>query len=67
MKSRDFCYWLMGSLELNENKTMNKKQTQQIKNHLNMVFKHEIEPDKETKPGFKIDKTVDEASIVFNC
>jgi hypothetical protein len=44
MTSRDFCYWLQGSFELNEPQTLNKKQTELIKKHLNMVFIHEIDP-----------------------
>lgn len=44
MTSRDFCYWLQGFFEVSEAKTLNTKQLQQVKNHLNMVFKHEIDP-----------------------
>ena len=51
MTSRDFCYWLQGFIEL-ESLTSNdpaklnltEKQFQCVKNHLNMVFKHEIDP-----------------------
>lgn len=43
MKSRDFCYWLMGSIELGKLNELDKEQTQTLKNHLNMVFKHEID------------------------
>ena len=49
MTSRDFAYWLQGYFEINDPKTINKEQTQIIKNHLNLVFKHEI--DKQYKPG----------------
>lgn len=47
MKSRDFCYWLQGYFELNNLTTTEdipKEQVQVIKNHLAMVFKHEIDP-----------------------
>ena len=45
MNSRDFCYWLQGFFELTEEgSVLSAKQTQAIKNHLNMVFKHEIDP-----------------------
>ena len=45
MNSRDFCYWLQGFFELTEEgSTLSVKQAQAIKNHLNMVFKHEIDP-----------------------
>lgn len=44
MKSRDFCYWLQGFFEVSGSVHIDEKQTQQIKNHLNLVFKHEIDP-----------------------
>ena len=50
MTSRDFAYWLMGSLELTPPEDgLNKEQTQILKNHLNMVFAHEITPDGKLK------------------
>jgi len=58
MTSRDFAYWLMGSLELTPPEDgLNKEQTQILKNHLNMVFAHDITPDGELKykPGFSFD------------
>lgn len=44
MTSRDFVYWLQGCFEIADLKTLNEEQTQMIKNHLNMVFVHEIDP-----------------------
>jgi hypothetical protein len=44
MTSRDFCYWLQGFFEISETTEITEKQLQVIKNHLNMVFKHEIDP-----------------------
>lgn len=44
MTSRDFAYWLQGFFELSDANTLDRKQTQTIKNHLNLVFKHEIDP-----------------------
>lgn len=50
MTSRDFCYWLQGFFEITElNKnpekiTLTKEQIEAIRNHLNMVFRHEIDP-----------------------
>jgi hypothetical protein len=44
MTSRDFAYWLQEFFELNNPKEINPEQTQIIKNHLNMVFLHEIDP-----------------------
>ena len=44
MKSRDFCYWLQGALEITGSKSFDEKQVEVIKNHLAMVFVHEIDP-----------------------
>ena len=44
MKSRDFCYWLQGYFEIADARTINEKQTEIIKKHLNMVFAYEIDP-----------------------
>ena len=44
MTSRDFCYWLQGYFELNGVGDITSKQSQIIQNHLNLVFKHEIDP-----------------------
>lgn len=45
MTPRDFCYWLQGSIEINE-EIPNQRQWDIIKNHLNLVFKHSIDgPD----------------------
>lgn len=44
MTSRDFAYWLQGFFEMSDSIQLSEKQVQQIKNHLAMVFKHEIDP-----------------------
>jgi hypothetical protein len=52
MTSRDFCYWLQGYFEINSNQprpqeyceSLNSEQIKMIRNHLAMVFKHEIDP-----------------------
>lgn len=44
MTSRDFCYWLQGLFELSDPKTLDERQVDLIKRHLNMVFIHEIDP-----------------------
>lgn len=44
MNSRDFIYWLQGFLELGNQKTIDANQLEVIRNHLNLVFKHEIDP-----------------------
>jgi hypothetical protein len=49
MTSREFCYWLQGMFELNAPKrALSKLQTDQIKAHLALVFKHEIDPSQGT-------------------
>lgn len=45
MTSRDFIYWLQGYLEIGDPKQgIQQFQVDIIKNHLNMVFIHEIDP-----------------------
>jgi hypothetical protein len=44
MKSTEFCYWLQGVFEVAELESLNVKQTELIKQHLHMVFVHEIDP-----------------------
>lgn len=45
MTSRDFAYWLMGYFELKGEPTgMTAEQELQIRAHLALVFKHEIDP-----------------------
>ena len=44
MQSRDFCFWLQGFLEMSNSKTLDENQTQMLKNHLNLVFIHDIDP-----------------------
>ena len=44
MTSRDFAYWLQGYFEVSDPKIIGEKETEMIKKHLNLVFKHEIDP-----------------------
>lgn len=47
MQSRDFCYWLQGFFEVSElehGKQLTPAQVDIVRRHLNMVFKHEIDP-----------------------
>lgn len=46
MQSRDFCYWLQGYFEITgaTSDTLQPLQIEAIKNHLAMVFVHEIDP-----------------------
>lgn len=44
MKARDFAFWLQGMFELSDTKTLDERQTELIKRHLALVFRHEIDP-----------------------
>lgn len=44
MTSRDFCYWLQGHFELTNPQELSARETTLIKQHLALVFKHEIDP-----------------------
>jgi hypothetical protein len=44
MTSRDFAYWLMGYFEISNPVTIDALETDMIKRHLALVFKHEIDP-----------------------
>lgn len=45
MTSRDFCYWLQGFYEiLGGDPIISANQSNIIRRHLNLVFKHEIDP-----------------------
>ena len=50
MKSTEFVFWLQGLFELTETETLNTKQVQIIKNHLKLVFLHEIDPSYSDDP-----------------
>lgn len=45
MTSRDFVFWFNGFLEISgPDAEIDKAKLQIIRNHLNLVFKHEIDP-----------------------
>jgi hypothetical protein len=44
MTARDFCYWLQGNFEIANPQCLNERETTLIKQHLALVFKHEIDP-----------------------
>lgn len=51
MTSRDFCYWLQGYLEISGkgrgsilDEGIDPEATTMIRKHLDLVFKHEIDP-----------------------
>ena len=44
MTSQAFVYWLQGFFEISGETEMTKEQCEIVKDHLNMVFVHEIDP-----------------------
>ena len=44
MTPRDFCYFMQSLFEVADMKKFNEKQTEIIKNHLQLVFVHDIDP-----------------------
>lgn len=50
MTSRDFSFWLQGFFEVQEPTEITPKQTEMIKRHLGLVFKHEIDPSYSDDP-----------------
>jgi hypothetical protein len=45
MQSRDFCFWLQGYFEISATKSgLAPDKVEMIRNHLALVFKHEIDP-----------------------
>lgn len=72
MTSRDFVYWLQGFAEINsedmDGSAPTAKQWQVIKNHLNLVFKHEIYPsmpDPDGKLQAVHDNTINQIKQTF--
>jgi hypothetical protein len=51
MTSRDFCYWLQGHFEISDAKALGERETEMVKRHLALVFKHEIDPSMPDKTG----------------
>lgn len=44
MTSRDFCFWLQGFFEVSGEPKLNEAQVEIVRKHLDLVFKHEIDP-----------------------
>lgn len=42
MTTKDFCYWLQGFIEVGDPKTITEGQLKVIKEHLSLVFRHEV-------------------------
>lgn len=62
MTSRDFCFWLQGWFELNQTIDHREGATPEtlkmIKDHLNLVFYHEIDPS--YSPNTKVQEKMNE-------
>ena len=43
MKADNFCYWLQGLMELEDPKTITEEQLNDIKAHLRITFKYDID------------------------
>lgn len=50
MDSKSFCYWLQGLFEIGNPKQLDETQTRIIKQHLGLVFFHEIDPSYSDNP-----------------
>jgi hypothetical protein len=66
MNSREFCYWLQGLFEVGEPETLDAKQVDLIKRHLNMVFVHEIDPSYPKEHQDKLNQAHEGISIPHN-
>ena len=49
MNAIDFCFWLQGYFEIHGKADVSPEQAELIKNHLSLVFKHEIDPLRESQ------------------
>jgi len=71
MTPNEFAYWLMGYMELSgEEQGFDEKQTQMIKNHLNMCFIHMVKEDgtlKEHKEIYRDRGELLSDEVYFNC
>jgi hypothetical protein len=50
MEAVNFCYWLQGFFEISNPKEITPEQVKMIKNHLNLVFYHDIDPKASNEP-----------------
>lgn len=53
MNPRDFCYWLQGFFEISKSNQLSDTQVEEIKNHLQLVFKKETPEVKPFEPPTK--------------
>ena len=72
MKTSEFCYWLQGYFELSNTNELSKSQVDIIKNHLNLVFVHDLDP-KQVKDKLqqihdaKIQPPNTSEDVIFRC
>ena len=70
MKTTEFCYWLQGMFELNNPVTLNEQQTQIIKQHLAMVFIHDIDQSYPKEQQEKLNQSHNPhhpSNVTFRC
>ena len=72
MTSRDFAYWLMGYFEISKTEEISPDQVRMIKNHLNLVFTHEIDPsldggDEIKKQKMQLLHDGKDTDVVYRC
>jgi len=66
MLARDFAFWLQGFFEISNPKEIGPKETEMIKKHLNLVFKHEIDPSMGDEKHQQILNEIHTPSILDN-
>lgn len=68
MTSVQFAYWLQGFFELSEAKGLTQRQTEIIKNHLKLVFYHEIDPSYSSDPKVQSDmQKIHDGDLIVKC
>lgn len=72
MNTIDFCYWLQGYFEISNSDELSPEQVKIIKNHLNLTFRHEIDPLRELqtpidKPTLDSLHTPGQNDLLFRC
>ncbi len=50
MKATEFCFWIQGFFELSESEQLTPRQVEIIRNHLKLVFYHDIDPSYSEDP-----------------
>jgi hypothetical protein len=55
MKAAEFCYWIQGFFELSESEQLTPRQVEIIKNHLKLVFYHDIDPSYSDDPEVQVE------------